>query len=275
MVGDDVGTYERATSLTADCREQGAIGLLPMALHGLSIAQIQRGRYRDAADCAGEGLRLAEDTGQWARVWHLRAILSWLAAVAGDGDRCRSLAEESVGYAVRHEFALAAAWGDWALALLDLGSGAAEAALGRFESAPERGTYHPMLARLYAPDQVEAAVRVGEPDRARQSAARFQHWAAATGQSWAAAVAARCRALLSSDGDAERHFADAVRLHDLGGKPFEHARTGWHMANGYDGNAAASTPASSSGRLWRHSANWVPRRGPNVPELNCGRPVRR
>jgi DNA-binding NarL/FixJ family response regulator len=225
LAGDDAATYERTTSLTADCREQGAIGLLPMALHGLSIAQIQRGRYRDAADSAGEGLRLAEDTGQWARAWHLRAILSWVAAVAGDGDRCRSLAGESVGYAVRHEFALAAAWGDWALGLLDLGSGAAGAALGRFESAPERGTYHPMLARLYAPDQVEAAVRVGEPDRAREPAARFEQWAVATGQPWAAAVAARCHALLSSDGDAERHFAEAVRLHDLGGKPFEHART--------------------------------------------------
>lgn len=225
IVGDDVGTYERTTSLTADCREQGAIGLLPMALHGLSIAQIQRGRYRDAADCAEEGLRLAKDTGQWARAWHLRAILSWLAAVAGDGDRCRSLAEESVGYAVRHEFALAAAWGEWALALLDLGCGAAGAALARFESTIDRGTYHPMLARLYAPDQVEAAVRIGEPDRAREAAARFEQWAVATGQSWAAAVAARCRALLSLDGDAERHFAEAVRLHELGGRLFEHART--------------------------------------------------
>lgn len=225
MAGDDAGTCERTTALTADCREQGAIGLLPLALHGLSIAQIQRGRYRDAADSAGEGLRLAEDTSQWARAWHLCAILSWLAAVAGDSDRCRSLAGESVGYAVRHEFTLAAAWGDWALALLDLGCGAAEAALGRFESAPERGTYHPLLARLYAPDQVEAAVRVGAPNRAREPAARFQEWAVATAQPWAAAVAARCRALLSEDRDAERLFADAVRLHDLGGRPFEYART--------------------------------------------------
>jgi DNA-binding CsgD family transcriptional regulator len=27
------------------------------------------------------------------------------------------------------------------------------------------------------------------------------------------------------DGDAERHFADAMSIHELGGRPFEHART--------------------------------------------------
>jgi DNA-binding NarL/FixJ family response regulator len=223
--GDDAATYERVTSVVTHCREQGAIGLLPMALHGLAIAQIQRGRHRDAADSAAEGLRLAEDTGQGARAWHLRCILSWLAAVAGDAERCRGLAEDSVGYAVRDGVRLAAAWGDWALALLDLGTGAPGAALDRLEAAADAGTYHPLIATLYAPDQVEAAVRAGQPDRAQAPAAWFGEWAAATGQPWAAAVAARCRALLSADGNAEQHFAEAVRLHALGGRPLEQART--------------------------------------------------
>jgi DNA-binding CsgD family transcriptional regulator len=225
IVGDDEATYARTTSNTADCREQGVVGLLPMALHGLALAQIQRGRHRDAADSAAEGLRLAEDTGQRARAWHLRVILSWLAAVAGEEDRCRSLAGESVGYAARHQFTLAAAWGTWALALLDLSNGDAGAALSRLESAVDTGTYHPVIATLYAPDQVEAAVRLGQPDRAHEAAVRFREWAVATGRPWAAAVAARCRGLLSAGHEAERFFAEAVRLHELGGRPFEHART--------------------------------------------------
>jgi DNA-binding CsgD family transcriptional regulator len=223
--GDDAATYERVTAVVAECREQGAIGLLPMALHGLAIAQIQRGRHRDAANSAAEGLRLAEDTGAGARAWHLRCILSWLAAVAGDVEHCRGLAEDSVGCAVRDGVTLAAAWGDWALALLDLGTGAPGAALDRLEATAAAGSYHPLVATLYAPDQVEAAVRAGQPDRAQDPAARFGEWAAATGQPWTAAVAARCRALLSVDDDAERHFADAVSFHELGGRPFEHART--------------------------------------------------
>ncbi|HEU5388204.1 MAG TPA: AAA family ATPase [Streptosporangiaceae bacterium] len=225
VTADDAVGYEQTRSLTADCRDQGAIGLLPMALHGLSITQIQRGRHRDAVDTATEGLRLAEDTGQSARSCHLRAILSWLSAAAGDRGRCHSFAEQSIGHAVVHQFTLAAAWGTWALALLDLGEGDAGAALTRFESAAEAGAYHPLLATLYAPDQVEAAVRVGRPDRAHGPAARFREWAAATGCPWAGAVAARCRALLSADGDAEQHYAEAVRLHELSGRPFEHART--------------------------------------------------
>jgi DNA-binding CsgD family transcriptional regulator len=225
MTADDAATYEMTASVTADCREQGAIGLLPLALHGLAIAHTQRGRFRDAADSAAEGLRVAEETGQRARAWHLRLILSWVAAVRGDADYCHSLAEDSIRYSVRHEFPLAAAWGTWALALLDLGAGAAGAALSRLESAASTGTYHPVMATLWAPDQVEAAVRAGEPDRAREPLARFQRWAAATEQPWTAAVAARCRALLGADHDAGRHFAEAIRLHERGGRPFEHART--------------------------------------------------
>ena len=225
MAGDDAATYSRTASLTADCREQGAIGLLPLALHGLSIAQIYRGRHRDASDSAAEGLRLAVDTGQWARAWHLRAILAWLAAVAGDAGRCLSLAGDSVMPAARHQFTLAAAWGNWALALLDLGHGDAAAALHRLESAADTGAYHPLLAALYAPDQVEAAVRAGQPERAREPAARFQQRAAATGQPWAAAVNERCRGLLSAGDAAGQHYAEAVRLHELGGRPFDNART--------------------------------------------------
>jgi DNA-binding CsgD family transcriptional regulator len=225
MTADDAATYERTASVTADCREQGAIGLLPLALHGLAIAQIQRGRLRDATGSAAEGLRMAEDTGQRARGWHLHAILGWVAAVTGEVDGCRSHAEVSIRPAVKHEFPLAAAWGTWALALLDLGAGDGRAALSRLESAAGDGTYHPVIATLWAPDQVEAAVWAGEPDRATQPAARFQQWAAATGQSWTAAVAARCRALLSPDHDAERHFTEAIGLHERGGRPFEHART--------------------------------------------------
>jgi DNA-binding CsgD family transcriptional regulator len=223
--GDDAAAHQKITSVITDCREQGAIGLLPMALHGLSITQIQRGRLRDATDSAAEGLRLAQDTGQWARLWHLRGILSWLAAVAGDADRCRGLAEDSLGPAVKHGVTVAAAWGNWALALLDLGTGAAGAALNRLESATDAGTYHPQVATMYAPDLVEAAVRAGQPDRAQDAAVRFGEWAAATGQPGAAAVAARCRALLSADGSAERQFAEAVSFHALGGRPLEHART--------------------------------------------------
>jgi DNA-binding CsgD family transcriptional regulator len=79
---------------------------------------------------------------------------------------------------------------------------------------------------LYAyPDHVEAAVRAGRPDLAVQPLARFTAWAAAIGQGWATAVAARCAALTASDSDAEPLWRQAIACHEGDGRPFEQART--------------------------------------------------
>jgi DNA-binding CsgD family transcriptional regulator len=69
---------------------------------------------------------------------------------------------------------------------------------------------------------VEAAVRLGDPDRAESPARRFAAWAAASGEAWARAVALRHDALL---GGGAEPYAEAVKLHQEGGRPFERART--------------------------------------------------
>ena len=46
----------------------------------------------------------------------------------------------------------------------------------------------------------------------------------ATGQPWARAVLHRCQAL-TQDGDPEAHYREALRQHEVSGRPFEHART--------------------------------------------------
>jgi DNA-binding CsgD family transcriptional regulator len=57
----------------------------------------------------------------------------------------------------------------------------------------------------------------------------FCAWAAAAGQPWALAVAARCRGL--TEDQPEPHFAEALRWHAKGGgRPFESART--HLVYG-------------------------------------------
>src|SRR5262249_56154569 len=64
----------------------------------------------------------------------------------------------------------------------------------------------------------------GAAGRAAEPLARFAAWADATGQPWARAVLHRCRAL-AGDGDADGHFREALRQHEVSGRPFEHART--------------------------------------------------
>ena len=89
---------------------------------------------------------------------------------------------------------------------------------------------------LFAPDQIEAAVRLGPAhhgaasaaasaaDRAAEPLARFAAWARAVGQPWALAVLHRCQAL-TGDGDPEAHYREALRQHAVSGRPFEHGRT--------------------------------------------------
>lgn len=127
-------------------------------------------------------------------------------AAAGQEQDCRQLAARA------GSLPYGAAWAQWALGLLDLGLGRYDQALDRLDQA----VTHQAAA---VPDQVEAAVRLGAPERAERSLAWFEEWTAAAGQPWARALLERCHALLSGD---EERFARALAAHD---RPFDRART--------------------------------------------------
>jgi ATP/maltotriose-dependent transcriptional regulator MalT len=117
------------------------------------------------------------------------------------------------------------AWAHWSLGLLDLGGGRVQAALGRLETLAEGPTQHHVSVMRSAPDLVEAAVRIGEPDRAAKPLRRFEQWGARAGQPWIDALVLRCRALLAPDAEAERLYAAALEAHRREDRPFERART--------------------------------------------------
>lgn len=225
ITGDDDSAMEVFGPLVSEARDQAALGLLPIALEHLSIAEFFAGRLRDAGAHAQEGLVLADTTGQTHRLDHLHCILAWTAALNGDEDRCRDLADAAIGRALERRNIRSAAWGTLALGLLDMGLAKYGQALDRLDAAAQGpvGTHY--AATYFAPDQVEAAARTGRPDRAAGPLRRFQAFAAASHRPWALAVAERCTALLTPGEAAEEHFTEAVRLHGDGGRPFEHART--------------------------------------------------
>ncbi|WP_285496642.1 LuxR family transcriptional regulator [Actinomadura sp. NBRC 104425] len=204
-VGDDEATLKLAAAHAAYCRAGGLLGSLPGVLRAQAQAQVAAGLHRDAESTVAEAVALARDIGLRHGTGLLREPLARIAAIEGDEQRVRELLADAPPDAAAY-----------ALGLLDLGLGRHADALRRFEDVAHR------MAAADA-DRVEAAVRAGDPDRARQPLERFQRWAQAGGQPWALAVAARCRALLD---DAEEPFAEAVRLHaEHGGRPFERART--------------------------------------------------
>ncbi|NGN69562.1 AAA family ATPase [Streptomyces sp. A7024] len=199
-------------------RVDGLIGRLPYLLHVQARLQLYAGRHRDAEATAAEGAAIARDTGLRARMERLDNLLARIAAIAGDEDRVRSLVTDSL--------TADGNYGRTAWALLDLGLGRYEAALTRLEEARTGSVRHSAALLFAAADQVEAAVRLGAPDRAVEPARRFAAWAAASGRPWAQAVALRNEALLTDTTDP---YERAVKLHAEGspasGRPFEQART--------------------------------------------------
>lgn len=220
VLGLDEAAQRIGTELSQDLRATGRIGWLPSVLFYAASAQAYGGRHAEARQTADEGLRLARDTGQQRWVDALAEPLALLAAARGDEEQCRELAAEALGRASRPAWSVP--WTSSAIGLLHLSLGRPEQALAQLETLADGRRFFHIPATRSTPDLVEAAVRLGRAEMAAQPLALFETWAANTGQSWTAALAHRCRALLAGD---EHHFHAALALHERDERPFDEART--------------------------------------------------
>lgn len=225
-LGDLQGGIDVAAELERECREQGAVGPLPLVLLLRARARVLLGRHGCALAGAAEGVRIAEDSGQRHYAAQLTGVLAYLAALGGDEARVKELTT----FVDPRQAPPGRVWSAAAQPLLDLGLGRHEAALRGYEDLAAGPASHTTVALYCVPDHVEAAVRAGEPDGVRELAERYAEWAGHTGMPWARAVAARCRGLLAEAGaggaDAvHAAYEEALRLHADDGRPFERART--------------------------------------------------
>jgi DNA-binding CsgD family transcriptional regulator len=222
VTGRNADARDLTAALVADARSQGSIGSLPALLTYLAQALIFDGRHCDALASASEARRIAHDTGHTQWTIEATAILAYLAAVDGDEQRCRRLVEAALAAPAGHATSAGTPWVPWALGLLDLNRGHLDTALVQLETifrGPMR--YHASVLQSI-PDLVEAAVRLGLPQRAIEPLARFSQWARRADTPSTDALVERCHALLDLDGDAERHYLAALKLHEAS---FEQART--------------------------------------------------
>ncbi|MEU5882790.1 AAA family ATPase [Spirillospora sp. NPDC047279] len=267
LTGDLDLAGDLSAALVADCRELGAVGVLPEALRTLARVQLFRGAHQDARASATEALRIAEDTGQSLYAGDARGILAMLSAIDGGEAAARDLA---TGGDV---------WSASALAVLDLGLGRHDDALRRRDDLGA-GVARYDIAGLYTlPDHVEAAARAGRPERAAAALASFETWARATGMAWAEAVALRSRALLAPEEEAGDLYARAVALHQGCGRAFERARTEllygeWLRRTGHRGDAR--TPLRSALEIFERlgAVPWAERARGELRATGETRPVR-
>ncbi|MEV4895415.1 ATP-binding protein, partial [Nonomuraea sp. NPDC055795] len=174
-LGDDAGGLRLAGELVRACREQGAIGVLPLALCALSRFQILLGHRHDALANAEEGLRIARDTGHRMSEIYLTSLLADLAALQGDEERCRAL----IAGCRAQRPGLGTVLTSGASSLLALGLGRHDDVLAE-QGVIEDAAHRPFT--LFAlPDVIEAAARAGRPERAAAACDWYAGWAAHSG----------------------------------------------------------------------------------------------
>ncbi|MET9487143.1 AAA family ATPase [Nocardia sp. NPDC006630] len=222
--GQDREAHMLATTLIAKCRNTGAAGRLPTVLGFAADIDGFAGRLSVALPAATEALDLSRDTGQQHWVSQLSSVVAYLHALSGQEQSCRDFAAAGMDGDSTGLGAPGAPWAHWALGMLDLGLGRAEAALLRFERLSREPFNHQFSSLRSIPDLVEAAVRVGAPARAAAPLARFERWAESVRQPWTDALVLRCRALLDDEA-AERLYTEALATHDIDARPAEYART--------------------------------------------------
>jgi DNA-binding CsgD family transcriptional regulator len=221
-LGRHAEACELSDDLIAAARGRGRIGWLPAIMNGHAQALVYIGRQRDAVASAEEALRVAEDTGQPRLISEASAVLAYLASVAGDAERCHRLSSIALAAPESHRYVAAHPWAHWALGVLQLGQGSPEAALVELERIWRDQTRCRGAAAHSVPDLVEAAVRVGRPTRATGRLGAFTEWAAQAAAPRIDTLVERCRALVSTDDQAEEHYLGALALPDAS---FEHARS--------------------------------------------------
>ncbi|MFG2000911.1 AAA family ATPase [Spirillospora sp. NPDC048911] len=222
VAADDERAHGLASSVVAQARERGTIGLLPSALAIQAQADLLRDRHPDAMAAATEGHRVSQDLGQPHRTAHLGALVAWLSAVQGDEERCRGLSAQAIAYGNDHGVATTPALATWALGILDLTLGRYDDAVEHLRNLQAGATSHPVIAMYGLVDLIEASYRSGTP--AVQALPALLTWTKVIARPWADAIAARCRAL-TRPAEAETHFTTALRHHRPTDQPFQQART--------------------------------------------------
>jgi len=204
-------------------RQQGMLGLLPLALRRQAMELLWNSQLDQAYAAAQEGYRLSLEVG-YGSGEHLANIAS-LEAVRGRTEEARRHAAEAHAIGQRRGSAFLVSAAEFTLGFIELTAGrAAEAADRLFAvTAFERSDISPIIALSAIPDAVEAGVRAGRHQEAADRLAVFRAWVAQAPSPPRRALLARCEALLGERPPLEA-FAEAIE-HGAALAPFQRART--------------------------------------------------
>jgi DNA-binding CsgD family transcriptional regulator len=217
---------ELAGRATRVARTQGPMALA-QTLTLLAETCVRQGEWQRASAAANEGLVLARDLGQPNVAAYFLQSLIRIEGARGNDAVCRAYADEALPMMRDAGLLIPLLLARCTLALLDLGLDRLDAAVAALREASRTLGELGMFGRDYHPDLdlVEALVRVGRPDEAREA---FDAWVERGGNEGShvfVALGARCLGLLADDEAMEPHFEEALVRHANTIDPFGRART--------------------------------------------------
>ena len=186
-------------------REAGALDQLPIDLGALGTNVAWSGDFAAAASLIAEADAVCEATGSRAAPY----AAMMLASLRGDEAEAVSLIEATIAGAVVEGQGIAVTYAHWVAAILYNGLGRYGEALAAAGEASEDtpGLYVSMWA---LPELVEAAVRSGRSQVARDALARLAEITQAGGTDFGLGIEVRSRALVSAPETAEGLYREAI-----------------------------------------------------------------
>jgi DNA-binding CsgD family transcriptional regulator len=207
-------------------RAAGAVAALCLPLDLQAEMHLRRGRFALAVAAEGEAISAMRETGQTSSSGHSLGCRAIAEAILGRSGDARRDAADAMAAGERTGERSALVYGQAAIALVHLGDRKPEAACAALEPVTafyeENGIEEPALV-MWPPDLVEARAMAGDLDGARTALGWLAARAYAGGGAWARAATCRGRGLI--DDAIDRHFGEALALHEPQGRPFERART--------------------------------------------------
>jgi DNA-binding CsgD family transcriptional regulator len=201
---DDASWTALSTRQLDLVRQTGEVSALPFVLSIRSGVYAYLGDLRNAALLEEELRAAIEATGIAAVPYGRLSIAALRGDVAGFSELVRTV----VGEAEARGEGLA-------LTVTEFLSGTLYNGLGRYEDAlaavvPSERFYTEGPAIWALTELIEAAARLGQPERARSAFEHVEETTRAAGTDWALGIEARSRALLSDGDDAEELYEEAI-----------------------------------------------------------------
>lgn len=245
MVLGDTTRAARYLSLAAAAwRSQGRLGLLARSLAG-SWPRAYLGQLDRAREESGEGLALAEETGEWIVWLGVKATGGLVAALRGETEAAARTIRELRAHALFPGMPFATVMAQQVDGLLALFDGRTTEAYELFARAfdPTDPHYHSVSRWLLAPDLADAAVAAGTVPQARELLAELPELARLLPSEMMLVAHAYTDAVLAPDDTAEKRYASALTA----------LPAGWSL---------------SRARLHLHHGRWLRRQRRNVDARN-------